>query len=867
MLSSLLIAIVAFATIVVGSSLDHAWSPPYYPSPLGGRVKSDDKWKESYERARDFVAQLTLLEKVNLTSGIGTEQGRCVGQTGEIPRFNMSGICFQDGPLGVRATDFVTGFPAGITAGSTFNKDLMYKRGAGIGQEFRGKGADVILGPATGPMGTKALGGRIWEAFGSDPYLQGVAGSLTVEGMQDQGVMANAKHFIANEQEHFRRVSEYRKYNFTDLESEISSNVDDRAMHEIYAWPFAEMIHSGVGSIMCSYNKINNSLGCQNSYLLNKIAKDELGFDGFVVSDWYGQKSGVAAVLAGLDVGMPGDDEGVPGFLGANLTTMVMNGTVPEWRLNDMAVRTMAAYYYVGLDKTREEIGGPNFYSWSLNTTDAVYHADPESSPYEVVNEHVDVQTDFSQEIAYKTAVEALVLLKNNNKTLPLNSKSQKIKKLSILGKAAAAAPVGPNCPSTQGCSDGVLAVGWGSGSIEFPFLSIPADEISRRARENHVSVDWNFGTTVSDQFDKTATTSDVNIVFALSDSGEGFQAVEDNLGDRNNASLWHNGDAIIKRAAEKNSNNIVVVTSVGPVNLERWIDHPNITAVLFTTPGGQYTGQAISDVIFGDYNPSGRLPFTIAKKDDDYVPIVKDVPEDGHPQDNFDEGIYIDYRLFDHLNKTPRYEFGYGLSYSNWEFSNIEVSPASDDLSQSLPAPPSLAQPYSIDSNLPEPSECVFPKDFHRVNDLYEYPWVKDQSKLTANGSYPYPEGYSTVQHDTSLPAGGGPGGNPALYKNVYKVKADLTNQGPYKGAYVGQLYLGFPQSDKYPSPPKQLRGFEKVELTPNETTCLEFDLRWKDLAIWDVYSQSWTIQSGCYKVYVGSSSRKLELVSLINI
>lgn len=866
MLSSLFVVIAALASIVLGSSLDHAWSPPYYPSPLGGRVKSDDKWKESYERAKEFVGQLTLLEKVNLTSGTGYGQGKCVGQTADIPRFNMSGICFQDGPLGLRASDFVTGFPAGITAGSTFNKDLIYKRAAAIGQEFRGKGADVVLGPSTGPLGVKALGGRNWEGFGADPYLQGAAGALTVEGIQDQGVLANAKHLIANEQEHFRRWSEFRDYNFTELESAISSNVDDRTLHEIYAWPFAEMIHSGVGSIMCSYNQINNSLGCQNSYVMNKIAKEEMGFDGFVVSDWYAQKAGVAAVLAGLDVGMPGDDEGSPGFLGANLTTMVMNGTVPEWRLNDMAVRTMAAYYYVGLDKTREEIGGPNFYSWSLNTVDAVYSMDPES-PYDVVNEHVDVRTDFSREIAYKTAVEALVLLKNDNQSLPLDPKSQKIKKISILGKAAAAAPDGPNCPSTQGCSDGALAVGWGSGSIQFSSLTNPADEISRRARDEHISVDWNFGTTVNDQFDVAANTSDVNIVFALADSGEGFQIVDGNIGDRNNASLWHNGDAIIKRAAEMNSNNIVVVTSVGPVNLERWIDHPNITAVLFTTPGGEYGGQAVSDVLFGDHNPSGRLPFTIAKKDDDYWPILRDIPEDGHPQDNFDDGVYIDYRMFDKLNKTPRYEFGYGLSYSKWEFSNIEVSPVSNNLSQSLPAPPSLEAPYSIDSNIPEPSECVFPKDFQRVNDLYEYPWVNDQSKLKANGSYPYPEGYSNDHRNTSLPAGGGPGGNPALFKNVYKVKVDLTNQGPYEGAYVGQLYLGFPQSDKYPSPPRQLRGFEKVELSPNDSTSLEFDLRWKDLAVWDVYSQSWTIQPGCYKVYVGSSSRNLELVSEINI
>lgn len=287
-------ALMTTMAIVGHSPQEHVESPPHYPSPLGGRVGGDDKWADSYERAREFVSQMTLLEKVNLTSGIGWKQGKCVGNTGDVPRLDFAGICLQDGPLGVRFSDLVTGFPAGITAGATFNKDLIYQRGAAIAQEFRGKGVDVVLGPSTGPMGAKALGGRNWEGFGSDPYLQGIAGALTVEGIQEQGVMANAKHFIANEQEHFRQLVEWRDdYGYRDLKGQVSSNLDDRALHEIYAWPFADMIHSGVSSLMCSYNKVNNSLACQNSYLMNKIAKEELGFEGFIVSDWFGQQSGV----------------------------------------------------------------------------------------------------------------------------------------------------------------------------------------------------------------------------------------------------------------------------------------------------------------------------------------------------------------------------------------------------------------------------------------------------------------------------------------------------------------------------------------------------------------------------------------------
>jgi beta-glucosidase len=851
------------------SPLEHAWSPPYYPSPLGGRrVQDDDKWRQSFERAREFVADLTLLEKVNVTSGIGWMQGKCVGNTGDLPRLNQPGLCLQDGPLGVRFADFITGFPAGITAGATFNKDLIYDRAAEIAKQHRGKGIDVMLGPSTGPVGTKALGGRIWEGFGADPYLQGIAGALSVEGIQDQGVVANAKHYIANEQEHFRQTEEWKGYNFTNLKGQVSSNVDDRALHEIYAWPFADMIHSNVGSIMCSYNKINNSLGCQNSYVLNKIAKDEMGFEGFMLSDWNAQQSGVASILAGLDMNMPGDSMGQgPAYMSSNLTTMVMNGTVPEWRLNDMAVRIMAAYYYVGVDVKREEIGETNFYSWSHNTTDALHAIDPENSPQGVVNEHINVETEESRDVAHRVALEGIVLLKNDNCTLPINPETQSIRQLSVLGLGAAASPQGPNCPTDQGCSEGVMASGWGSGAVDFPFLKIPLDEIARRAIDEGVNVNWNFETTPSEAYDKTATYSDVNVVFGLSDSGEGYLNVDGTMGDRNNASLWHNADQMIKRATELNSNNIVVITSPGPVNLERWIDHPNVTAVIFTTPGGQYTGQAIAEVLFGDHNPSGRLPFTIAKNDDDYVPLVREVPEDGLPQDNFDEGIFIDYRLFDKLEKTPRYEFGYGLSYSEWKFSNLQISQVKKP-EKNLSPPESLGSGYEeIESNLPDPSECVFPEGFDRANPMFQYPWVNTTEELEPHGEYPYPDGYSTDQPTKYLPAGGGPGGHPQLFENVYKVKAQLTNKGPYDGGYVAQLYVGYPESSEYPSPPRQLRGFDKVDLSPGGSDTVEFDLRWKDLSVWDTNAQTWIIQPGTYKIYVGSSSRTCELAASINI
>lgn len=172
----------------------------------------------------------------------------------------------------------------------------MYERGKALGAEARGKGINVLLGPSMGALGRHPLGGRNWEGFGSDPYLQGIASAETIHGIQSERVIATAKHLVGNEQEHYRQSH-----------NAISSNIDDRTLHEIYGWPFADSVHAGVGTVMCSYQRTNNSHACQNSKLLNGYLKDELGFQGFVHTDWLAAMSGVATALAGSDMMMPGD--------------------------------------------------------------------------------------------------------------------------------------------------------------------------------------------------------------------------------------------------------------------------------------------------------------------------------------------------------------------------------------------------------------------------------------------------------------------------------------------------------------------------------------------------------------------------------
>lgn len=206
-------------------------------------------WESSHARAAALVSRMTLTEKVNITSGTGWEQGLCLGNTAPAPRLDFPSLCLQDGPLGLRFADNATAWPAALTAGATWNRKLMYARGAGHGAEAKGKGVNVILGPSMGALGRAPAGGRNWEGFGTDPYLQGVAAAETIRGIQDQGVIATAKHFLLNEQEHFRQVHEWG-----GSQEAISSNVDERTMRELYLWPFMDSVRAGVGSVMCEYS-------------------------------------------------------------------------------------------------------------------------------------------------------------------------------------------------------------------------------------------------------------------------------------------------------------------------------------------------------------------------------------------------------------------------------------------------------------------------------------------------------------------------------------------------------------------------------------------------------------------------------------
>lgn len=852
-------------------------SPPWYPTPKGGSVSA---WADSYKKAAVMVNKMTLAEKVNVTTGTGWMMGLAVGTNGPAVHVGFPQLQLQDGPLGLRFADNATAFPAGITTGATWNKELMYARGKAHGEEARGKGINVLLGPSIGALGRMPAGGRNWEGFGSDPYLQGVAGAQTIKGIQSEGVMATAKHFVANEQEHFRQAWEWA------LPNAVSSNVDDRTLHEVYAWPFGDAVHAGVAGVMCSYNMVNNSYVCQNSKLINGVLKDELGFQGFVVSDWGAQRAGVASTLAGLDMTMPGDglrfSDG-ESLWGPELTRSIMNGSVPLARLNDMVTRVVAAWYRLGQDDTNKfNRSGPNFSSWTEETKGVMVPGSKTEQESVEVNQFVNVQGNHST-VARAVAREGIVMLKNQN-LLPIHRMGftdAKVKrdlrkrhtgslKIGIFGEDAGPGK-GPNACVDRACNQGTLGSGWGSGAVDFPYLVPPVEALRNGFNMSKVVFSEYLTNTPAFKSDPSILDQDVCIVFANADAGEGFVRWENVAGDRPDLSLQKGGDDLIINVAKGCGGGkgevLVVIHAVGPVVMEKWIDLPTVKAVLLANLPGEESGNALADIIFGDESPSGHLPYTIGKTLADYGPggQVMYLPNGVVPQQDFTEGLYIDYRWFDKRGVAPRFPFGFGLSYTTFEFSSLtvtEVNPKSS-LPKTRPAPGATPPEYS--TTIPNEKEALWPQDGSiRRLDKYIYPYL-DMIDELVEGAYPYPEGY--VLERPLSGAGGGEGGNPDLWQTYATVRVNVTNTGAKAGKVVAQLYLGYQQAGTESKklvdlPVKVLRGFEKVHLEQRESRIVEFNVTRRDLSYWDVDVQNWVmLTAGQYTFLVGESSGDLKV------
>ncbi|CEI61924.1 putative beta-glucosidase M [Fusarium venenatum] len=774
--------------VITEDTYFYGQSPPVYPTPEQTETGS---WSAAVSKAKELVSQLTLEEKVNLTAGGQTTTG-CSGFIPGVPRLGFPGLCLADAGNGVRNTDYVSAFPAGIHVGASWNPELTYSRSYYMGSEAKTKGVNILLGPVFGPLGRVVEGGRNWEGFSNDPYLAGRLGHEAVAGIQNAGVVACGKHWLAQEQETHRLAAAATKA------EAISSNVDDKTLHELYMWPFADAVHAGLASVMCSYNRANGSYACQNSKLLNGLLKGELGFQGFVVSDWGAQHSGMASALAGLDVAMPSSI-----VWGANLTLGVHNGTIPESHVDGMATRILATWYQLNQDQ-------PDF------PTPGHGLAKDLSAPHPIV----DARNASSKSTLWDGAIEGHVLVKNTNKTLPLKSN---LKLVSLFGYSHTAPAKNNPEPVVKGAMfapwaigaqsanitelnggflgnlnltysaiapNGTLISGGGSGAAAASLISSPFDAFVSRARKDGTSLYWDF-----ESWDPSVNpTSEACIVAGNAWASEGWDrpAIYDDY-----------TDSLINNVADKCANTIVVLHNAGARLVDGFISHPNITAVIYAHLPGQDSGEALVSLLYGDENPSGRLPYTVARNETDYGVTLKPdltlAPNkfQHFPQSDFSEGVFIDYRHFDAKNITPRYEFGFGLSYTTFEYTDLQVS--------------------GPETEAPE-----------------------------------YPTGALSE------------GGRADLWDVVAVISAKVSNTGDVDGKEVAQLYVGTPGDG---APVRQLRGFQKPSIKAGETVEVNFELTRRDLSVWNVVAQEWQLQRGGYNVFVGSSSRKLPLQSTLVI
>lgn len=416
-------------------------------------------------------------------------------------------------------------------------------------------------------------------------------------------------------------------------------------------------------------------------------------------------------------------------YWGGNLSEAVTNGSVPEWRLDDMVTRIMAAWYQMGQDS-------PDFPTPGIGMPANLL------APHPVVN----ARNPASKPFLFEGAIEGHVLVKNTNNALPL----KKPELLSLYGyDAIVPSQYGPSsgldpwsggseginasmlvCAYTVGVGCGTVPQialntmwsGAGSGATTPPYISAPFDAILQYSIENDINLFWDFTNTNSTGSVDGAT--DACLVFINAFATEGF----DRSGLHDDYS-----DALVENIAAQCANTIVVIHNAGIRLVDQWIENPNVTAVIMAHLPGQDSGRALVEILFGMVSPSGKLPYTVAKNESDYGPLLApDLPEGifvDFPQSNFTEGLYIDYKRFDELNIEPRYEFGFGLTYTTFEYSSLNAQ---------------VLQP----------------------------------------GCSQYPSGQIV------------PGGPTDLWDVVAKVTAQVQNTGSVAAAEIAQLYIGLPGS-----------------------------------------------------------------------
>ncbi len=651
-----------------------------------------------------------LISKMNLEEKVKQLHQEGSFNTASNFRLNIPGFIMSDGPHGVR-NGLATSFPVGIGMAATWDIDLVYRIGEAMGKEFRGKGISQALGPCL-DLTLDPRNGRTPESTSEDPYLNSKINKAIVQGIQSTPTLATIKHFY----------TEYRQIGRTTNNYTLSQ----RNLLEQYALQFKEAIQiGGVFSVMNSYNSLNGLSAAKNSNLLTNVLRNKWGFPFYVVSDWGSIYSHPElAVTAGCDIEM---GSGLYQDQTSGLINQVLTNQLSENVIDNAVKRVLRTKYLSGL---------MNYY--------------PQGDP-------ADVNSTLHQQLTLEAGKKSLVLLKNQDNILPLEATS--ISKIAVIG---------PNAAVMQ--TDGS-----GSSWVD-PFYKVSPKE----GIENYISP-LNVlyakgceisGTTYSSDYADAlnfASQADVVIFFGgldPSQEGEGF--------DRANNSIELPGKQkdLIKLLSGVNNNLVVVLISGGICTATPFIN--DIKGLIYGFYPGQEGGNAIAQVLIGDYNPSGKLPVTMPKTD-------SQMPN--RFSNDLNSIFGGGYHWFDKNNLIPQFAFGYGLSYTTFAFSNFQIS------------------------------------------------------------------------HQTS-----------AVWDETISLNVDVTNTGNLAGEEVVQLYVS-EINGTVDHNVKDLKGFKKIFLEPNETRTVNFEIPPDKLYYFSEQSISYEVDPGTYTFYVGNSSDSLLFSHTIEI
>jgi beta-glucosidase len=801
------------------------------------------------KRAEALLGKMTLEEKITLIGGINDFYIRA------LPRLGLPALRMSDGPMGVHDYGETTAYPAGIALAASWDVDLARRVGISMGHDARARGVHFILAPGMN-IYRAPMNGRNFEYLGEDPYLASRMAVQLIEGIQSQGVIATAKHFVANNMEYGR--------------IDHSSDVDERTLREIYLPAFeASVKEAKAGAMMDAYNLVNGVHMTQNGYLNKIVAKKEWGFDGIMMSDWEATHDGIAAANNGLDLEMPSG-------LYMNLQTLgpaIQRGEVSVATIDDKVRRILRKAIEFGFyDREQTDTTIPRY-------------------------------SQEGNEVALEEARAGMVLLKNESSLLPLDK--TKIKTIAVLGPDAYPAVSGGGGSSQtkpfravsylEGISDyvgkdsralfmeeqpdlddivahtqfesaaggghGLKAEYFDNGQLQGAPALVRTDEridfhwgngsYRDGGPVDHFSVRWtgNFVPAAEDDYKFYVSADDgvrlyVDNVLAIDDwkaHGEtldtysahfeagkahairleyfedigaatarfgigaaarpisealrafaakadvvilcmGFDPVREGEGFDRAFRLPAGQDTFIEQIAGVNKNVVVVLTAGGNVDMTRWLD--KVPALLHAWYPGQEGGTALAQILFGEYSPSGKLPVSFERRLEDGATFKSYYPQEGDKHVEYTEGVFLGYRHFDRSAVKPLFPFGFGLSYTRFQYGDLKITPAHNGVNEN-----GLAQ-----------------------------------------------------------------------------ISFSVKNSGSRAGAEIAQLYVGDAHSS-VPRPAKELKGFAKVNLAPGETKLVALTLDRRAFSFYDVKKHDWSAEPGEFSILVGGSSADVQLRGIFKL